>query len=136
MTTVFTGKKPFPAKVGSTFSPQALLGPILGAKLENSRCDVRFHQLEGPLKTAPLKINMEPINHPTEKEHIFLTYILGLHVNFPGCIRIRKHQPNSAIKSLRDQRQEKKTQKGFFCSDFMQNLSNLRNQAPSCQYIR
>ena len=31
-------------------------------------------------------MNMEPNNHPTEKEnHLNQTSILGFHVNFPGC---------------------------------------------------
>jgi len=36
---------------------------------------------------TPLKINMEPKNHPIfQRNIIFQTSILGFHVNFPGCI--------------------------------------------------
>ena len=38
------------------------------------------------LKPAtPRKINMEPKNHPIEKEIIFQTIIFRFHVNLPGC---------------------------------------------------
>ncbi len=41
---------------------------------------------------TPLKINMEPKNHPIEKENHLPNLHFGFHVNFPGCrcVNIRK----------------------------------------------
>ena len=36
--------------------------------------------------STPKKTNMEPENHPFEKEkHLNQTFILGFHANFRGC---------------------------------------------------
>ena len=36
-------------------------------------------------RCAPRKTNMEPENHPFEKENIFQTFMFGFHVKFWGC---------------------------------------------------
>ena len=48
---------------------------------------VIFHRNDYGRKDTPLKINMEPNNHPIERKIIFQTSIFGFHVNFPGCKR-------------------------------------------------